>query len=207
MSVVLLQDDKDNLHFYVSAAQRALLNTDTPADKFALQADAAASSARGPAERLSVASSPGVGSGDSPAKEETDALRFTRNVIVLEITGADVDLALIDLPGIIQAEPEDGEKFNISLLKELTGSEEIVARGLYQESVSFVMEAKLFLACNELPAIKAEDTALWRRIRVVDFPSRFVDDPKEPEEYKIDRTLPSRMREELSWKQTFIIYF
>jgi P4 family phage/plasmid primase-like protien len=102
------------------------------------------------------------------------------------------------------SEPEDGEKINISLLKELTGSEEIVARGLYQESVSFVMEAKLFLACNELPEIKGEDTALWRRIRVVDFPSRFVDDPKEEGEFRIDRTLPSRMREDITWRQTFI---
>jgi P4 family phage/plasmid primase-like protien len=102
------------------------------------------------------------------------------------------------------SEPEDGEKINIGLLKELTGSEEIVARGLYQESVSFVMEAKLFLACNELPEIKGEDTALWRRIRVIDFPSRFVDEPKENNEYKIDRTLPSRMREDVSWRKTFI---
>ena len=102
------------------------------------------------------------------------------------------------------SEPEDGEKINIGLLKELTGSEEIVARGLYQDAVSFVMEAKLFLACNELPEIKGEDTALWRRIRVIDFPSRFLDDPKEENEYKIDRTLPSRMREDISWRQTFI---
>jgi P4 family phage/plasmid primase-like protien len=102
------------------------------------------------------------------------------------------------------SEPEDGEKINIGLLKELTGSEEIVARGLYQEAMSFVMEAKLFLACNELPEIKGEDTALWRRIRVIDFPSRFVDEPKEPGEYKIDRTLPSRMREDITWRQTFM---
>lgn len=102
------------------------------------------------------------------------------------------------------SEPEDGEKINIGLLKELTSSEEIVARGLYQDSVSFVMEAKLFLACNELPEIKGEDTALWRRIRVIDFPSRFVDDPKEENEYMIDRTLPSRMREDLTWRQTFM---
>jgi P4 family phage/plasmid primase-like protien len=102
------------------------------------------------------------------------------------------------------SEPEDGEKINIGLLKELTGSEEIVARGLYQEAVSFVMEAKLFLACNELPEIKGEDTALWRRIRVIDFPSRFVDEPKDSNEFKIDRTLPSRMREDISWRQTFI---
>ena len=45
---------------------------------------------------------------------------------------------------------------------------------------------------------------LWRRIRVIDFPSRFVDEPNEPGEYKIDRTLPSRMREDLSWRQTFM---
>jgi P4 family phage/plasmid primase-like protien len=102
------------------------------------------------------------------------------------------------------SEPEDGEKINIGLLKELTGSEEIVARGLYQDSVSFVMAAKLFLACNELPEIKGEDTALWRRIRVIDFPSRFVDDPKEANEFKIDRTLPSRMREDPTWRQTFM---
>jgi P4 family phage/plasmid primase-like protien len=102
------------------------------------------------------------------------------------------------------SEPEDGEKINIGLLKELTSSEEIVARGLYQDSVSFVMEAKLFLACNELPEIKGEDTALWRRIRVIDFPSRFVDEPKEENEYMIDRTLPSRMREDMSWRQTFM---
>ena len=102
------------------------------------------------------------------------------------------------------SEPEDGEKINIGLLKELTGSEEIVARGLYQDSLSFVMEAKLFLACNELPEIKGEDSALWRRIRVIDFPSRFVDDPKESNEFLIDRTLPSRMREDLSWRQTFV---
>jgi P4 family phage/plasmid primase-like protien len=102
------------------------------------------------------------------------------------------------------SEPEDGEKINIGLLKELTGSEEIVARGLYQEAMCFVMEAKLFLACNELPEIKGEDTALWRRIRVIDFPSRFVDDPKDAGEFKIDRTLPSRMREDISWRQTFL---
>lgn len=102
------------------------------------------------------------------------------------------------------SEPEDGEKINVGLLKEATGSEELVARGLYQEPVCFVMEAKLFLACNELPEIKGEDTALWRRIRVVDFPSRFVDEPKEENEFPIDRTLPSKMREDVTWRQAFM---
>jgi P4 family phage/plasmid primase-like protien len=102
------------------------------------------------------------------------------------------------------SEPEDGEKINISLLKELTGSEEIVARGLYEATKTFMMETKLFLACNELPEIKGEDTALWRRIKVVAFTSRFVDEPKDSNEFKIDRTLPNRIYTDVAWKQTFI---
>lgn len=102
------------------------------------------------------------------------------------------------------SEPEDGERINIGLLKELTGSEEIVARDLHEKSKTFVMEAKLFLACNELPDIKGEDKALWRRIRVIDFISRFVESPKEENEFKIDMTLPSKIREDITWRQTFM---
>ena len=102
------------------------------------------------------------------------------------------------------SEPEDGERINIGLLKELTGSEEIVARDLHEKSKTFVMEAKLFLACNELPDIKGEDKALWRRIRVIDFISRFVENPKEENEFKIDMTLPSKIREDVTWRQTFM---
>ena len=39
---------------------------------------------------------------------------------------------------------------------------------------------------------------------MVDFPSKFVDNPKELNEYKIDRTLPTKIREDTSWKQTFM---
>jgi P4 family phage/plasmid primase-like protien len=102
------------------------------------------------------------------------------------------------------SEPEDNEKINIGLLKELTGSEEIVARELHQTSKTFTMETKLFLACNELPDIKGEDKALWRRIRVVDFPSRFLEEPKEDNEFLIDTTLPTKIREEITWRQTFM---
>jgi P4 family phage/plasmid primase-like protien len=102
------------------------------------------------------------------------------------------------------SEPEDGESFNISLLKEMTGSEDIVARGLYQDPVTFQMEAKFFLGCNELPTLKGEDTALWRRLRVVDFPSKFVQYPQNDNEFKIDITLPSRMKNDFTWRQTFL---
>ena len=102
------------------------------------------------------------------------------------------------------SEPEHGEKLNVGLLKELTGSEEIVSRDLYKGSFTFVMETKLFLACNALPDVHGEDNAIWRRVRVVNFNSRFVDEPKLPNEFLIDRSLPCRMREDITWRQTLM---
>jgi P4 family phage/plasmid primase-like protien len=102
------------------------------------------------------------------------------------------------------SEPEDGEKINIGLFKEMTSGEEITARDLYKSPITFKIQSKFFLACNELPEIKGEDTALWRRISVVEFKSKFVDEPKHKNEYKIDRTLSTKMRDDLSWRQTFM---
>jgi len=106
--LLLLQDSKDLLHFFVSAAQRALLNPDTPTDIFARDADSAA------AATSTRTSSSSIGSNADSA----DDLKFTRNVVVLEITGADVDLALIALPGIIQTEQGD-DGSNVELVKQL----------------------------------------------------------------------------------------
>jgi hypothetical protein len=117
---LLLQDQKDQLHFYVSAAQRALLNPDTPADIFARDADKAASEALKSTSASSSKSaiSFSFGPASTASVEQEDALKFTRNVVVLEITGADVDLSLIDLPGIIQTEQGD-DGSNVKLVKEL----------------------------------------------------------------------------------------
>lgn len=125
------------LHLYISAAQRALLNPDTPADIFVQHAHMAAGTARsrlndskGGTSAISRNGSASSSSGDdsegctallattAPSQAETDQLKFTRNVVVLEITGADVDLTLIDLPGIIQSD-QSGDGANVELVKQL----------------------------------------------------------------------------------------
>lgn len=108
---MLPQDSKDLLHYYVSAAQRALLNPDTPADIFVRDADSSAAAS-------SNSNCKSKASSNGSSAESADDLKFTRNVVVLEITGADVDLALIDLPGIIQTEQGD-DGSNVELVKQL----------------------------------------------------------------------------------------
>lgn len=111
----LYDSQKDVLHHYITAAQRALLNPESPADMFAKLADTLAAQSGGNDGHTSSSGRA------SPAESEAtskDVLAFTRNVIVLEITGADVDLALIDLPGIIQTEQAD-DGTNVELVQQL----------------------------------------------------------------------------------------
>ncbi|KAF6262011.1 P-loop containing nucleoside triphosphate hydrolase protein [Scenedesmus sp. NREL 46B-D3] len=115
----LNQCRKEYLHHYISAAQRALLNPDTSADIYVRSADLAAA-----AEEQDSGSTAAAGSSAASSKlaglasASADELQFTRNVVVLEITGADVDLALIDLPGIIQTEQADNGS-NVELVQQL----------------------------------------------------------------------------------------
>tara|TARA_B100001094_G_scaffold64273_1_gene60295 strand:- start:6411 stop:8933 length:2523 start_codon:yes stop_codon:yes gene_type:complete len=98
-------------------------------------------------------------------------------------------------------EPEEGDKINVGYMKELTGGDIIQARGLFKEPVEFKPQFKLILTCNTLPTIPSNDGGTWRRLRVLDFPSKFVDDPTEPNEYKKDNDLDDKMK---TWKEVFM---
>lgn len=94
-------------------------------------------------------------------------------------------------------EPEDDVRINVGLMKELTGGDKIVSRDLFCPIVEFKPQFKMVLTCNRLPDIPSNDGGTWRRIRVVEFLSKFCDnpDPDNPYEFKVDLTLSSRMEE------------
>ncbi len=106
------------------------------------------------------------------------------------------------------SEPEHNETFNISNLKELTGSENIVARSLYKEPVTFPMITHFFIACNKLPKLPSDldvsDESLTRRLRVIEFKSKFVKNPKKDNEYLVDKTIKQQIDTDITWRQTFM---
>jgi len=99
-------------------------------------------------------------------------------------------------------EPEKGDKIHVGHMKELTSNnDKISARTLFKEPVEFFPQFKLLLTCNDKPEIDANDGGTWRRLRVVPFEMKFVDDPKEPHERKINR----KIKEELPyWKDALM---
>lgn len=98
-------------------------------------------------------------------------------------------------------EPSEDERLNIGLMKELSGGDKIIARAIYKEPVEFKPQFKMLLLCNHLPHVPSDDGGTWRRIRVVEFTSKFVDHPQEENEYPIDTELSTKME---NWRQHFM---
>lgn len=98
-------------------------------------------------------------------------------------------------------EPSEDEKLNIGLMKELSGGDKIMARALFSSPIEFVPQFKMLLLCNHLPSVPSDDGGTWRRIRVVEFTSKFCDSPQEENEFPIDYELPNKM---LGWKEHFM---
>jgi P4 family phage/plasmid primase-like protien len=104
--------------------------------------------------------------------------------------------------GVLQ-EPDNSETMNVGLMKELTGNDAFMARGLFQEPMEIKPQIKFFLTCNDLPIIPSRDGGTWRRLRVVEFKSKFVDVPSGPNQFKIDTKLKEKIVE---WGPMFLSY-
>jgi P4 family phage/plasmid primase-like protien len=102
----------------------------------------------------------------------------------------------------ILQEPEENERLNVGIMKELTGGDTIQCRPLYKEPIKFKPMFKMILTCNHMPAIPPDDGGTWRRVRRVEFASKFVDNPVHSNEFKIDRELTYKFE---VWKETFMI--
>jgi putative DNA primase/helicase len=74
------------------------------------------------------------------------------------------------------SEPNPEDKLNSGVLKEMTGGEKISFRLCFSnETHKFVPMYKMHIMCNDTPQIDGGDQGVRRRIRKIDYISRFVD--------------------------------
>jgi P4 family phage/plasmid primase-like protien len=101
-------------------------------------------------------------------------------------------------------EPEEDETVQVGILKELSGSDWIMARALYGNPFKYKPQFKMVLLCNNLPRVTALDRGTWRRVRVIRWLSEFIDSLKNKEndnQFLKDDTLEDRMKE---WPEAFM---
>ena len=99
------------------------------------------------------------------------------------------------------SEPEYKDELKTGLIKVFSGGDTIIARELYKPPISFKLQASLFMCCNDLPAISSHDGGTFRRLRVIEFNSRFCDNPQKKNEFKIDSSIKYKIK---NWAPYFM---
>lgn len=108
---------------------------------------------------------------------------------------------LFNLKGVryfLTTEPEaDNEtKFNIGLLKKLTGNDTITCRDLGKSNISYKPQFTCFLQCNQKPKLDKIDNAIKNRFRIIEFPFTFTQTPIKPNEKPININLKNMFNQD-----------
>jgi putative DNA primase/helicase len=105
-------------------------------------------------------------------------------------------------------EPTCDERLNSGVLKDLSGSELISYRLLYSNDVqTFKPQFKIHLLTNDAPRLESGDQGISRRVRKIDYVSRFVpaaDVDVSNHRYPMDETLLRRVEKEPAVKLAFM---
>lgn len=94
---------------------------------------------------------------------------------------------------VITTEPEVDQKLKSSIIKTFTGNDPIQVRNLFSSSFNYVPKFKLIIQTNNEPDFIGFDKGMKRRPVMIRFPNKFVENPKLPNERKIDKTLKEKI--------------
>lgn len=99
-------------------------------------------------------------------------------------SGGDATPDLIPLVGarfVRASEPEEGERLQEAKVKELTGGEPMLVRGLQANFFLFQPLFKLTISGNHKPDIRGTDDGIWRRLLLVPFDVQIPKDERDPD--------------------------
>ena len=107
---------------------------------------------------------------------------------------------------VMQEPTKSDNTLNDGVLKEITGGDPITARALYKDSITFVPQCKLAVCTNVMFNLEANDDGTKRRIKKIDFVSKFCerpskDDPDSPYQFMINKYLDERLK---LWAHVFM---
>jgi putative DNA primase/helicase len=113
--------------------------------------------------------------------------------------GGDATPDLVPLMGarmVRASEPDEGERLQEGVIKELTGGEPILVRALHSDFVEVRPVFKLTISGNHKPEIRGTDDGIWRRVLLVPFD---VQIPKEERDADLGAKLWEERSGILNW--------
>ncbi len=124
----------------------------------------------------------------------TYAMNIKPDAIMVTKTSSDATPEIAKLDGarlVTTTEPNEGERFDEGLIKQLTGGDKVTARKLYENEFDFMPQFKLWMATNHKPYIRGRDEGIWRRMVIIPFERKVPID-------EIDYELTNKLKSELS---------
>ena len=98
--------------------------------------------------------------------------------------------ALIGARIITTAEPEEGSRFAMTVIKPWTGGDPQTCRELYGKVFTYPPKGKIFLAANNKPAIYERTNAAWARVHIIPFNKTIAKEDQ-------DKNLVQKLKKEL----------
>lgn len=96
---------------------------------------------------------------------------------------------------VVMQEPASTEIIQASTVKALSGGDRVSCRELHEKQQEFIPHGKLFVCTNKIPPLSDQDGGIERRVMIIEFIAKFVDNPTGEYEYKIDKELKNRLKE------------
>lgn len=118
-------------------------------------------------------------------------------------------MALKAIRYAVTAEPCKGEPLREGMMKQLTGDSKISGRELFHKTETFRIQFNLVVCTNVLFEMNTNDDGTWRRIRICNFESKFLDEDDFDQfedipthlKFLKDKTIPDKLQ---NWASVFI---
>jgi P4 family phage/plasmid primase-like protien len=104
---------------------------------------------------------------------------------------------------VIASEPEKRTSLNSGFIKFITGRDSIQIRECHgNQMIDFDPKFILFFVCNDIPDTDDFDSAFSKRVKCINFPTEFCDNPITETQKLIDTTINEKFD---SWRSDFIL--
>ena len=84
----------------------------------------------------------------------------------------------------------------------MSGRDDITTRGLVKSNMTYIPLCTVFLQCNDMPNIKKLDNGITRRLRIINYPLQFVENPINAS----DRQVDTKLKDEFNSYSTLYTY-
>lgn len=105
---------------------------------------------------------------------------------------------------VLASEPEESDRFQIGALKNWSGNDRLQARELFKNPIEFDPQFLIGIMMNNLARLSDFDGGITRRLRIVHFPFKFVENPILSHERQGDTTLKNRFENDKGIAQQFM---